>query len=186
MIGGGIVGLATAIRLEQKFPDADVTRPRKRSLRWTAPDRTQQRGPTRRHLLQAWFRKGPTCSSRNSADGRILPAARHPHEICGKLIVASHRDEIPRLHELYDVAKQWAERAGNTKSRTDEGNRASRDGVSAIRVPQEGIVDYVAVAAALARNIRGQVVTNAKVMAIRQTSAAGCQRQRLAILNPTC
>jgi L-2-hydroxyglutarate oxidase len=45
-------------------------------------------------------------------------------------------------------------------------------GVAALRVPQEGIVDYGEVCEALVKCIHGRVATNAKVRSLRQTS--GC------------
>jgi len=68
-----------------------------------------------------------------------------PHEICGKLVVAAHADELPRMREIEPHV----------------------GGVAALRVPQEGIVDYAKVCAALVPRIHGRVVTGAKARFLR-------------------
>lgn len=172
VIGGGIVGLATAIRLEEKFPDADVT-----LLEKEASVGRHQTGHNSGVLHAGIYYKPGSAKARLAVRGiqqMIEFCQQHniPHEICGKLIVASHREEIPRLQELYERGTKNGLKGLEILS-PDQMKEIEPHvtGVSAIRVPQEGIVDYVAVAAALARNIRGRVVTNAKVKAIRQTTA---------------
>jgi L-2-hydroxyglutarate oxidase len=94
-----------------------------------------------------------------------------PHEICGKLVVATHDDELPRLRDLLDRGTrnglrglQWLEPA---QMREVEPHVT---GIAAVRVPEEGIADYPRVCAVLAREIAalgGRVVTGAEVRALR-------------------
>src|SRR5580693_4617755 len=91
-----------------------------------------------------------------------------PHEICGKLVVAADDSEVERLRALQERGTangleglRWL---GREEMREIEPHVG---GVAALRVPQEGIVDYARVCAALVRHMsdRGQrVVTSARVM----------------------
>jgi len=92
------------------------------------------------------------------------------HEVCGKLVVASNEDELPRLRDLFERGRQngleGLEMLGPEQMKELEPHAA---GVAAVRVPQEGIADYPAVCATLARKINGRVVTGARVSALRKT-----------------
>jgi len=77
------------------------------------------------------------------------------HEICGKLVVAVDDAEVVRLKALHERGQQnglgglqWLEGA---QIREIEPNAA---GIAALRVPEEGIVDYDAVVRAMAADAR--------------------------------
>ncbi len=94
-----------------------------------------------------------------------------PHEICGKLVVATDEAEVPRLRSLYDRGTQ----NGLEGLRLLDGDQMREiephvGGVAALRVPQEGIVDYAKVCEALQKEIEaqgGSVALRAKVTALR-------------------
>jgi L-2-hydroxyglutarate oxidase len=94
-----------------------------------------------------------------------------PHEICGKLVVAADETELPRLRDLHERGLanglEGLRMLGPQEMREIEPHAG---GVAALRVPQEGIVDYQKVCEALVKSIHGRVVTNAKVRSLRQTS----------------
>lgn len=85
--------------------------------------------------------------------------ARHdvPYEICGKVVVATEQDEIPRLHALLDRGTanglEGLQLLGPEQIREIEPHAA---GLAGIRVPQEGIVDFAAVTRAMTSEIRAQ------------------------------
>ena len=90
-----------------------------------------------------------------------------PHDICGKLVVAADKSELGRLDELYErgVANglQGLKKMGPEEMREIEPNVG---GLRAVRVPEEGIVDYARVCAVLVDKIRalgGEIHTNARV-----------------------
>jgi L-2-hydroxyglutarate oxidase len=93
------------------------------------------------------------------------------HEICGKLVVATDADEVPRLQALFERGQQ-----NGLKGLRLLGPEALREiephaaGVAAIAVPQEGIADYPAVCATLAQ-LTGSVLTGANVSAIQRDGA---------------
>lgn len=96
-----------------------------------------------------------------------------PHEICGKLVVAVTGAEVPRMMDLYERGTanglsglQVLEPAAMREIEPHVG------GVGALRVPEEGIVDYKAVCEALVRRIAahgGEVKTGAGVRGLRET-----------------
>jgi len=97
-----------------------------------------------------------------------------PHEICGKLVVAADGSEVPRLKSLFERGTQngleGLAMLEPTQMREIEPHVG---GVAALRVPQEGIVDYPKVCEALQREIEsagGKVVTGARVTELRQHS----------------
>src|SRR5208283_4307212 len=93
-----------------------------------------------------------------------------PHEICGKIVVATEQEELPRLQNLFERGTQngleGLEMLTGDELREIEPHAA---GIAAIRVPQEGIVDYLRVCETLVDLIRaqgGEVITSAQVTAI--------------------
>ena len=97
------------------------------------------------------------------------------HEICGKLVVAVDEAEVLRLQNLLERGQQngleglqWLK---PEQIREIEPHAA---GIAALRVPQEGIVDYPRVCAVLQEEIAksgGRVVTGAKVTRISPENA---------------
>src|SRR5581483_8109797 len=93
-----------------------------------------------------------------------------PHEICGKLVVAADESEVGRLRDLHERGTAnglegllWLSPPEMREIEPHAG------GVAALRVPQEGIVDYprvceVMVEKLAARGVR--VVTQARVRRI--------------------
>ena len=174
IIGGGIVGLATAYRLGQRRPDASVT-----VLEKEKEVGRHQTGNNSGVLHCGLYYKPGSIKARLAVDGiRQMVAFCEensiPHEVCGKLVVAADKEELPRLNDLFDRG---------TKNGLEGLRKVSRaemleiephvGGVAALRVPQEGIVDYHKVCATLVSKIQaanGRVVTRARVTKLRQTS----------------
>jgi len=170
IVGGGIVGLAAGYRLLQRFPGARLT-----VLEKEAGVGQHQTGHNSGVLHCGLYYKPGSVRARLAVAGiREMVAFCQenavPHEICGKLVVAADAGEVPRLRELEERGAangleglQWLEREQMREIEPHVG------GVAALRVPQEGIVDYAAVCAALVRQIEakgGRVATGAKVLRI--------------------
>jgi L-2-hydroxyglutarate oxidase LhgO len=83
--------------------------------------------------------------------------ARHnvPYELCGKIVVATEEEEVPRLHALLDRGTanglEGLQLLCPEQIHEFEPHAA---GLAGIRVPQEGVVDFTAVTRALAEEIR--------------------------------
>ena len=97
------------------------------------------------------------------------------HEVCGKLVVAADESELQRLDALRERGLanglEGLRRLGPEEMREIEPHAG---GVAALHVPQEGIVDYPGVCAALVARLaeRGaRVVTRARVERLRRSGA---------------
>jgi L-2-hydroxyglutarate oxidase LhgO len=174
VVGGGIIGLATAWRLGQRFPNASVT-----VLEKEQSVCRHQSGHNSGVLHSGLYYKPGSKKARLAVAGirQMVDFCREhsiPHEICGKIVVATEEEELPRLQTLFERGGQNGLEGLQMLSRDElreiEPHAA---GIAAIRVPQEGIVDYPRVCEALAELIKaqgGEVITSARVTAIDRKS----------------
>lgn len=173
IIGGGIVGLGTALKLGKKFPGAQVT-----VLEKESGVGRHQTGNNSGVLHAGLYYKPGSVKARMAVQGvqEMVAFCRDnnvPHEICGKLVVAVDETEVQRLKNLQERGRQnglqglqWL---GREEMREIEPHVG---GVAALRVPQEGIVDYPKVCEAMLKRIAeqgGKVVTNARVTKLNPT-----------------
>jgi (S)-2-hydroxyglutarate dehydrogenase len=170
--GGGIVGLAAASRLAAQEPGTRITVLEKESRVGR-----HQTGNNSGVLHCGLYYKPGSIKARLAVRGirqmvEFCERNAVPHEICGKLVVAADSSEVPRLRDLHERGRQngldGLEWLGPEQMREIEPHTG---GVAALRVPQEGIVDYPAVCQALVREIEAagnRVVTGAKIRAMRE------------------
>lgn len=171
--GGGIVGLATAWRILQKFPGRRVLVLEKE------PGLAQHQTGHNSGVIHSgiYYKPGSykavLCRRGYSQLLDFLREDGLPHEVCGKLIVATLPEELPRL----EILKAKADANGLVGVREIPGE-AIRDfeprgtGLRALHVPETGIVDYTQVSEALARRIRalgGEVRASARVESLATT-----------------
>ena len=170
VIGGGIVGLATAWRLGQKFPGSDVT-----VLEKEAAVGRHQSSHNSGVLHAGLYYKPGSKKARLAVRGirqMIAFCEEHgiAHEVCGKVVVAVTGEELPRLRTLYERGIEnglsGLRMLNGGELREIEPHAA---GIAAVRVPEEGIADYPAVCGTLARMVN--VVTSGEVKAIRREGA---------------
>jgi len=167
IVGGGIVGLATAYRLAERFPGTRITLLEKEN-----EVGQHQTGHNSGVLHCGLYYKPGSARARLAVSGirQMVAFCQEnaiPHDVCGKLVVAAEESEIPRLRGLEERGKangleglRWLERGAMREIEPHVG------GVAALRVPQEGIVDYPRVCTALAARLTGggaHVVTGARV-----------------------
>jgi L-2-hydroxyglutarate oxidase len=168
VVGGGIVGLATAVRFTERRPDCAVT-----VLEKEPEVGRHQTGHNSGVLHCGLYYRPGSAKARLAVEGirqmtEFCAENGIAHEICGKLVVAASEEEIPRLRDLEDRGRrnglaglEWLDAARMREIEPHAG------GVAALRVPQEGIVDYAQVCAAMVRKIReagSRVVVNARVV----------------------
>ncbi|HXY29937.1 MAG TPA: L-2-hydroxyglutarate oxidase, partial [Gemmatimonadaceae bacterium] len=176
VVGGGLVGLATAHELLRARPDAAVTVLEKE------PGVGRHQSAHSSGVLHAGLSYAPgSLKGRLAVTGirRMIDFCQEheiPYEQCGKLVVAASEDEVPRLTQLLDRGRRnglaglrWLEPA---QMRELEPNVS---GVAAVHVPEEGIVDFPRVADAMANEVMakgGRVITRARVDSLARTSAS--------------
>jgi L-2-hydroxyglutarate oxidase len=159
LVGGGLVGMGTALALKRLQPDARIQILEK-ELSVGQHQSTHNSGV----LHAGLYYKPGSLKARLAVDGirqMVAFCQEHgvKHEICGKLVVATTQEEVARLHTLIERGTQnglrglrWLEREA---FREIEPHAA---GLAAVQVPEEGIVDYHGVCAAMEKTLRAQGV----------------------------
>jgi L-2-hydroxyglutarate oxidase len=147
IIGGGIVGLATALKLLERRPQLTITvLEKENSLA------AHQTGNNSGVIHSGIYYKPGSAKAKTCVEGRrkMIEFCREhkiAHEICGKVVVATQESELPKLAELYSRAKangvENVEEIGPERIRELEPHVA---GIKGLWVPGTGIVDYPAVA----------------------------------------
>ncbi len=169
VVGGGIVGLASAWQIQRSAPGARVT-----VLEKERTVAAHQTGHNSGVIHSGIYYKPGSHKARNCRDGKRLledfcAAERIPFERCGKVIVATAAEELPRLDALEERARAngvACARLGPEQLRELEPHAA---GLAALHVPETGIVDYLEVCERLARRVEdggGRVVLGARVARI--------------------
>ena len=150
IIGGGIVGLATAYRLTEEYPNLSVT-----VLEKEDQVAAHQTGHNSGVIHSGVFYEPGSLKAENCREGkRALVDFCEEHdvdyEMCGKVVVATDEREIPELNRIQE--KGVANRVKCTRIGPAELNEREphTNGVAALHVPEAGIVDYPGVAQALA------------------------------------
>ena len=153
VIGGGILGLATARALRERFPGASIA-VLERERAWAAHQTGHNSGVIHSGIYYApGSLKARLCRAGNASMVAFCRAEGVPVEVCGKLIVATDASELPRLDALLErgLANGLAPR------RADPGEVRELEphirALAAIHVPSTGIVDYREVCAALVRQL---------------------------------
>ena len=204
VIGGGIVGLATAMRLLETYPG--------RSLILLEKEDTLGRHQTGHNsgVIHAGIYyppgslKAELCRKGAEATKAFCTENDVRFEVCGKLLVATSELEMQRMEALHERSKQntiEVHRLGKEELAEREPNIS---GLGALLVPSTGIVSYADVCRAMGRRILalgGEIRLSTRVAGIRETvdaveidspgqswrakkliACAGLQSDRLAVL----
>ena len=174
IIGGGIVGLATALRLTESRPDLRV------AILEKEPELATHQSGHNSGVLHAGLYYAPgSLKARLCRQGKAeLEAFAEAHGIPvrypGKLVVALTEDELARLADIKSRATangvEGLEEIGPERIRELEPQAA---GIRALWSPRTGIIDFRAVALAYADDLRGRGVaihTARRVTGIDQRS----------------
>lgn len=143
IIGGGIVGVATAYKLQLKNPKLRIALFEKESEL-----ARHQTGRNSGVIHSGIYYKPGSYKALNCVDGRkqlVKFAEEHniPHDVCGKLIVATHDAEKPLLDKIYQRGvENGIEGIGKIQPAEIHEIEPYVRGVEAISVPVTGIIDY--------------------------------------------
>jgi (S)-2-hydroxyglutarate dehydrogenase len=169
VIGGGIVGLATAVAMAERGHAPIVLE---------AEDRVaaHQTGHNSGVIHSGLYYKPGSLKARTCRAG--LEAMYHfcaeenvAHRRCGKLVVAVSEEELPRLAALEERGRAngvQLTRLGPEEIKEREPHAA---GIAGLWIPETGVVDYTAVTSALARRLTrlgGEVRLAQRVAAINR------------------
>jgi (S)-2-hydroxyglutarate dehydrogenase len=175
IIGGGIIGLATGYALTQQFPEKKVV-----LLEKEAGLAEHQTGRNSGVIHSGIYYKPGSLKAVNCREGRkalvqFCEREGIAHEICGKVIVAIEKRELPALDRIYERGQ-----ANGVTCEIIEPERLHElephaAGIRAIHVPEAGIVDYKGVCRRLAAHLEeagGTILTKARVTSLRNNSHA--------------
>lgn len=169
IIGGGIVGLSTAMTLGKRYPDAQILVLEKEST-WAFHQTGNNSGVIHSGV---YYKPGSFKAKfcRDGATSMVQFCQEHniDHEVCGKVIVATNEQELPRLENLYN---RGLENGIKVKRITPEEVKEVEPhvkSVGGIRVYSTGIVNYKQVCLKYAEIIQkqgGDLRLNTKVLRI--------------------
>lgn len=174
VVGGGIVGMATARALGARFPRLTLA-----VLEKESSIGAHQTGHNSGVIHSGIYYAPGSLKARLCVRGRemLLDYCQNkglPFDICGKVIVAVRGDELPALQLLYERG-QANGLAGLEMIEADRLHHIEPhcQGVRAIRVPMTGIVDYGAVTRAYATDVEsagGEMLLGRAVTSMAQRS----------------
>ncbi len=172
IIGGGIVGLAVGMELLMRYPALHLV------ILEKEPELAQHQTGHNSGVIHSGIYYAPgSLKARACVEGKaklIEFCDEHgiAYEQCGKVIVATHEEELPRLEHLYECGLangvSGLEVIGPERLREIEPHAT---GIKALYSPTTGIVDFAQVARAYASEVivrSGEILANHEVRAINQ------------------
>ena len=172
IIGGGIVGLATAMELLKRQPNASLVILEKEPV--LAKHQTgHNSGVIHAGIYYApGSLKADLCKRGAQATKDFCDTHAIKYEVCGKLLVASNQLEVQRMQALYERSQQnglKVERLDAAELRRREPNIV---GLGGLFLDATGIVDYRQVCQAMAKVIQaagGEICLDTRVAAIAES-----------------
>ena len=172
VIGGGILGLSTALNILQSRPFTRLTLIEKESTL-----ALHQTGHNSGVIHSGLYYKPGSLKAINCREGyrQLLNFCQEesiPHEICGKIVVATSKEELPGLLELH--RRGVANGLQNLRFLNPDEileREPHCKGIQGLLVPQAGIVDYTVVAQKYAEKLLamgGEIVLNEQVVTLQQ------------------
>lgn len=175
ILGGGIVGLATAHEIMRRWPDRSVV-----LLEKEKRVAAHQTGHNSGVLHSGIYYRPGSLRAINCREGKrrmetFCEEQGIPFDVCGKVIVAVDEKELPALERIYERGQANGVRCEIIDRPRLHELEPHVAGVQAIHVPEAGIVDYAVVARRLAELIVAhghRLQTGARVFGLRHE--AGC------------
>jgi (S)-2-hydroxyglutarate dehydrogenase len=172
VIGGGIVGLSTAMQMTERFPGISV------AVLEKEPALARHQTGRNSGVIHAgvYYQPGSLkaqfCREGVEATTRFCREQGIAYQQCGKLLVATEPAELPRMEALYERART----NGLDVERLDKAEVARREprirGLAGLFVKTTGIVDYAQVARAMANVVAdrgGAILTSSEVAHVEET-----------------
>jgi L-2-hydroxyglutarate oxidase LhgO len=174
IIGGGIVGLASAYKINLKYPERKILVLEKEKE--LGPHQT---GHNSGVIHSGLYYKPGSYKARNCVDGRrelVAFAKEHhiKHDICGKIVVATDESELAHMNRVFNNGTaNGVEGIEKINSKQIKDIEPYCEGIEGLWVPCTGIIDYVDVTKKYAELIRArfkgsQVLTGHEVTAFEK------------------
>lgn len=171
IIGGGIIGMSTAMQLIDLYPDARMVLLEKES----GPAHHQTGHNSGVIHAGVYYTPGSLkakfCLAGNRATKAFCDENGIRYDTCGKMLMATSTLEMERMKALWErTAANGLEREWLSAAELKE-REPNITGMGGIFVPSSGIVSYREVTAAMAKNFQrkgGEIVYNAEVTALKE------------------
>ena len=176
VVGGGIVGIATAYKLQLSFPSLNIiVLEKEKELAF------HQTGRNSGVIHSGLYYKPGSFRAKNCVDGRkqLVDFAKKysvKHDICGKIVLATTKDEQEKLSDL----KKRGEKNGLIGLEIIGIDRIKEiepfaEGLAALYVPESGIIDYREVTNKLAEliteiNPKSKILNFCEVLDLKEES----------------
>lgn len=168
IIGGGIIGLASALKIKEKNPSYKVA-----VIEKEHNIALHQTGHNSGVIHSGLYYKPGSYKAENCVKGyRMLldfcDQEEIPYELCGKIVLATKKSQIPLLDELYERGK--ANGLENIKPIPEQELKEYEphiNGIKGLLVPQTGIIDYKLVAEKYAEKFKhfgGEIYSSNKLI----------------------
>ncbi len=174
IVGGGIVGLSTAMAVGKRYPKARILLVEKESS-WAH----HQTGNNSGVIHSGIYYKPGSFKAKFCRDGsRSMVEFCREHniayEVCGKVIVATQEEQLPRLETLYTRGLENGLQVTKLDPAAVREIEPHVSCVAGVKVPTTGIVDYKQVCQKYAQIVQaqgGELLLNTKVLKIRSSGA---------------
>ena len=176
IIGGGIVGLATALKIKEQRPQLRLV-----LLEKEAAVALHQTGHNSGVIHSGLYYKPGSLKAKNCLEGyqMLLDFAQQEgikYDLCGKIVVATQKEQLPILDDLFERGAQNGlkgfKKLDAAGLREHEPHVA---GLAGFFVPQTGIIDYKDVCLKYAEKVQkldGELKLNEKVVEIKQNGSS--------------
>ena len=156
VVGGGIVGLASAYQLISQFPSMRIT-----VLEKETELGAHQTGHNSGVLHSGIYYKPGSLRASNCRTGKqamveFCESQGIPYEVCGKVIVAVEESEIPQLETIYERGQANQVRCEMINAEQLAEIEPHTAGIQAIHVPEAGICDFRGVCVKLGELLQEQ------------------------------
>jgi (S)-2-hydroxyglutarate dehydrogenase len=173
IIGGGIVGLSTGVSLSKRYPDSKILVLEKEN-RWAFHQTGNNSGVIHSGI---YYKPGSFKARfcREGAQSMVEFCQEHniPHEVCGKVIIATEEKELPLLENLYQRGLQNDIKVARITAEEVREIEPHVNCIAGVRVFSTGIADYKQVCQKYAELVQaqgGELRLNTRVNRIVETS----------------
>lgn len=155
VVGGGIVGLAVAHEVQRTHPGDHLVVLEKEGA-WATHQTGRNSGVIHSGLYYPpGSAKAALCRTGAQALIEFAQAESIPYAVCGKLVVATSPEEVPRLRALAERGRANGLAVRQLSAEAAREFEPHVNAVAALHVPETGIIDYPAVCRALAARLAG-------------------------------
>ncbi|MBL0048810.1 MAG: L-2-hydroxyglutarate oxidase [Bacteroidetes bacterium] len=184
IVGGGIVGLAAAYKINTRYPSKRIL-----VLEKEKEVAAHQTGHNSGVIHSGIYYKPGSYKAKNCVDGRrelVAFAKEHKiaHDICGKVIVATDQSELAHMNKVFNNGKaNDVEGIELIDSKRIKEIEPYCEGISGIWVPCTGIIDYAEVSRKYTELIRSKFA-GSKVLTEHEVTAFEKHAESTTVVTP--